>query len=64
MQGKQGQAGYKYFRLLCPSQNIGNYKFRGSIFQEIAIKGGGRPTRLLPHAKMLLIPTKLFLAAG
>ena len=22
----------------------------------IAIKGGGRPTRLLPHAKMLLVP--------
>ena len=30
----------------------------------IAIKGGGRPTRLLPHAKMLLIPMKLFLSAG
>ena len=29
-----------------------------------AIKGGGRPTRLLPHAKMLLIPIKLFLSAG
>ena len=29
-----------------------------------AIKGGGRPTRLLPHAKMLLIPMKLFLSAG
>ena len=29
------------------------------------IKGGGRPTRLLPqHAKMLLIPMKLFLSAG
>ena len=30
----------------------------------VAIKGGGRPTRLLPHAKMLLIPMKLFLSAG
>ena len=30
----------------------------------LAIKGGGRPTRLLPHAKMLLIPMKLFLSAG
>ena len=30
----------------------------------IAIKGGGRPTRLLPHAKMLLIPIRLFLPAG
>ena len=30
----------------------------------MAIKGGGRPTRLLPHAKMLLIPIKLFLSAG
>ena len=30
----------------------------------ITIKGGGRPTRLLPHAKMLLIPIELFLSAG
>ena len=30
----------------------------------VAIKGGGRPTRLLPHAKMLLTPMKLFLSAG
>ena len=29
-----------------------------------AIKGGGRPKRLLPHAKVLLIPIKLFLSAG
>ena len=29
-----------------------------------AIKGGGRPTRLLPHAKMLLIPIKFFFSAG
>ena len=26
----------------------------------VAIKKGGRPTRLLPHAKMLLVPRKLF----
>ena len=26
-----------------------------------AIKGGGRPTRLLPHAKMLLVPIGFFL---
>ena len=26
----------------------------------LPIKGGGRPTRLLPHAKMLLIPIKFF----
>ena len=32
--------------------------------KNIAIKGGGRPTRLLPHAKMLLIPIKFFLSAG
>ena len=32
--------------------------------QIVAIKGGGRPTRLLPHAKMLLILIKLFLSAG
>ena len=30
----------------------------------VAIKGGGRPTRLLPHVKMLLIPIKLFFSAG
>ena len=30
----------------------------------IAIEGGGRPTRLLLHAKMLLIPIKLFFSAG
>ena len=33
MQGKQGQANYKSFRLLCPSQNIGNCKFRESRLQ-------------------------------
>ena len=27
----------------------------------IAIKGGGRPKRLLPHAKMLLVPMSFFL---
>ena len=32
--------------------------------KELAIKEGGRPTQLLPHAKMLLIPIKLFLSAG
>ena len=26
----------------------------------VAIKRGGRPTRLLPHAKMLLVPRKFF----
>ena len=26
----------------------------------VAIKGGGRPTLLLPHAKMLLVPRKFF----
>ena len=30
----------------------------------LAIKGGGRPTRLLRHAKMLLIPIKFFFSAG
>ena len=29
----------------------------------IAIKGGGRPTRRLPHAKMLLVPIS-FCSAG
>ena len=29
-----------------------------------AIKGGGRPKRLLPHDKVLLIPIKLFLSDG
>ena len=28
----------------------------------IAIKGGGRPTRCLPHTKMLLVPTNFFLS--
>ena len=28
----------------------------------VAIKRGGRPTRLLPHAKMLLVPRKFFLS--
>ena len=37
---------------------------RGLPVNKSAIKGGGRPTRLLPHAKMLLIPIKLFLSAG
>ena len=30
----------------------------------IAIKGSGRPTRLLPHAKMLLVPIGFFPSAG
>ena len=30
----------------------------------LAIKGGGRPTRLLPHAKMLLTPIKFFFSTG
>ena len=30
----------------------------------MAIKGSGRPTRLLPHAKMLLLPISLFSSAG
>ena len=30
----------------------------------LSIKGGGRPTRLLPLVKMLLIPIKLFFSAG
>ena len=29
-----------------------------------AIKGDGKPTRLLPHAKMLLVPVKFFSSAG
>ena len=28
----------------------------------IVIKGGGRPTRLSPHAKMLLVPISFFLS--
>ena len=28
------------------------------VKKSIAIEGGGRPTRLLPHAKMLLIPKR------
>ena len=29
----------------------------------VSIKRGGRPTRLLPHAKMLLVPRKFFFAS-
>ena len=39
-------------------------KIQCGIRAIIAITGGGRPTRLLPHAKMLFIPIKLFLSAG
>ena len=49
MQGKQGQADYKSFRLLCPSQNNGNCKFGGSIFhteQTPQIKSGLMPKRV------------------
>ena len=31
---------------------------------EPAIKGGGRPTRLLPHAKMLLVTNSIFCASA
>ena len=34
------------------------------VSPNIAIKGGGRPTRLLPHAKMLLILMKFFFSSG
>ena len=30
----------------------------------VAIKGGGRPTRLLPYAKMLLVSITFFPSAG
>ena len=30
----------------------------------MAVKGGGRPPQLLPHAKMLLIPIQFFFSAG
>ena len=41
MQGKQGQANYKSFKLLCPSQNIRNCKFRESRLQQTPqIKSG------------------------
>ena len=49
------------------SQNIPSLFNYGHVHYyalELAIKGGGRPTRLLPHAKMLLIPINLFLSAG
>ena len=36
-----------------------------NLKKQMAIKGKGRPTRLLPHAKMLLIPcNKVFFSAG
>ena len=39
-------------------------KTKKKISKITAIKWGGRPTRLLPPAKMLIIPIELFLSAG
>ena len=37
------------------------HQFRGGLYRVlIAIKWGGRPTRLLPRPKMLLVPMKFF----
>ena len=60
----------------CPSQQMmtemtykpgGGGGPRGSKVKVVkirAIKGDGNPTRLLPHAKMLLVPIKFFSSAG
>ena len=52
MHGYSMQAVLDFFKHVLKLAKILNY---------IAIKGGGRPTRLLPHVKMLLIPIKFFL---
>ena len=59
------------FQSLFQPENLGSHlamstddRFLPQGKQILAIKGGGRPTRLLPHAKMPLIPIKLFLSAG
>ena len=52
MHGYSKQAVVNFFKHVLKLAKILNY---------IAIKGGGRPTRLLPHVKMLLIPIKFFL---
>ena len=50
--GYSKQAVLNFFKQVLKLAKILNY---------IAIKGGGRPTRLLPHVKMLLIPIQSFL---
>ena len=52
MHGYSKQAVVNFFKHVLKLAKILNY---------IAIKGGGRPTRLLHHVKMLLIPIKVFL---
>ena len=36
------------------------WRSKVNVFKIRAIKGDGNPTRLLPHAKMLLVPIKFF----
>ena len=48
----------------CWQRKRNGYAAPPSSFDTMFIKGVGRPTRLLPHAKMLLIPIKLFFSAG
>ena len=47
-----------------PAKDLANLSNDDIRRCNLAIKEGDRPTRLLPHAKILLIPIKLFLSAG
>ena len=42
----------------------GSSAFDFRLPTSVAIKGGGRPTRLLPYAKMLLVSITFFPSAG
>ena len=46
------------FRLLTSNFRLPSSDFR--LPTSVAMKGGDRPTRLLPYAKMLLVPKSLF----
>ena len=70
------QKGLKYSKFARMKTTKQNYESReGSsdfrlptsdfrLSTSVAIKGGGRPTPLLPHAKMLLVSIKFFPSAG
>ena len=40
------------------------WRSKVKVFKIRAIKGDGKPTRLLPHGKMLLVPITFFSSAG
>ena len=47
-----------------PQQKMTEMTYKVKVFKIRAIVGDGKPTRLLPHAKMLLVPIKFFSSAG